>query len=316
MGRPDAFQRIALMTIAALLLVACAGAPVASTPALPTSLPLASQPSIPPTPPATRYEELIHLYDTDPQAPLDAVETDVRNQGDVRISRIAYASPGGGEVAAYLVLPAGKGPFPAVLFMHGVGSPPDQFLSEAIAFAQKGVAGLLIAAPYTRRSGPKMRLTAEDLDEFVQCVVDLRRGVDLLTSRPEVDPERIGYVGHSYGAIAGGVLSGVERRIKAYVLMAGAARWSPWLGKMGAAASYVDRMAVTDPGNYVGHAAPAALLLQSGRLDTTFLEQDAEALYQAASMPKELRWYDADHNLNESARQDRMEWLQRQLGGQ
>ena len=67
---------------------------------------------------------------------------------------------------------------------------------------------------------------------------------------------------------------------------------------------------------YVGHAAPAALLLQNGHLDTTFVEQDAKDLYQAAGDPKEIRWYDADHNLNEQARQDRAEWLQRQLGAQ
>jgi dienelactone hydrolase len=309
-------RQIAIVTIAALLSGACAGAPGAPTPTVPPVLPTVTLAPILPTPPAPHYEDLIHLFDYDPQAPLDFVETDVRNQDDVRISRITYAGPRGGKVTAYLVLPAGTGPFPAVLFMHGVGSPPDQFLTEAIILAQKGVEGLLIAAPYTRRAGRQLRLTTEDLDEFVQCVVDLRRGVDLLTSRPEIDPKQIGYVGHSYGAIAGGVMSGVERRIKAYVLMAGAAKWTPWLGRMGATSAYVDRMAVTNPEYYVGYATPAAILLQNGHLDTTFVEQDAKDLYQAASNPKEIQWYDADHNLNEQARQDRAEWLQRQLRAQ
>jgi dienelactone hydrolase len=268
------------------------------------------------TPGAVRYEDLVHLFDYDALAPLDVEETGVRNEGSVSVHALTYASPRGGKVPATLVLPAGKGPFPAVLYMHGVGSPPDQFLNEAIAMAQKGLAGLLIAAPYTRRSGQKMKLAATDLDEFVQCVVDLRRGIDLLASRPDIDPARIGYVGHSYGAIAGGVLTGLEKRIKATVLMAGAAQWTPWLARMGAKPDYVARMAVTNPDAYVGHAAPAALLLQNGRRDNTFAAQDAENLLAAASSPKELKWYEADHNLNEQARRDRDEWLLQQLGGQ
>jgi dienelactone hydrolase len=300
-------------TLALLLCGACTGVPAPAASTRPASMPAVTPVSA--TPQTPRYEDLIHLFDYDSQAPLEIVETGLRNEGDVTVHNITYASPRGGKVPAYLVLPAGKGPHPAVLYMHGVGSPPDQFLSEAIAMAQGGVAGLLIAAPYTRRSGQRLRLTATDLDEFVQCVVDLRRGVDLLTSRPEIDPTRIGYAGHSYGAIAGGVLSGLEKRIKAYVLMAGAARWTPWLARTGAEPDYVARMRVTDPEYYVGRAAPAALLLQNGRRDTTFTEQDAKDLYLAASSPKELKWYDADHNLNEQARRDRDEWLQRQLAG-
>jgi uncharacterized protein len=67
--------------------------------------------------------------------------------------------------------------------------------------------------------------------------------------------------------------------------------------------------------HYVGHAAPAALLLQNALRDATFTEQDANDLYQAASDPKVIRWYDADHNLNDQARRDRDEWLLQQLAG-
>jgi len=36
-------------------------------------------------------------------------------------------------------------------------------------------------------------------NNFIQSVVDLRRGIDLLRSRSDVDPDRIAYVGHSSG---------------------------------------------------------------------------------------------------------------------
>ena len=43
-------------------------------------------------------------------------------------------------------------------------------------------------------------------------------------------------------------------------------------------------------------------------------EGDAQRFFEAASEPKEIRWYDAGHFLNEQARQDRMAWLGERLG--
>jgi hypothetical protein len=49
----------------------------------------------------------------------------------------------------------------------------------------------------------------------------LRRAIDFVPSRPEVDPRRLGYVGHSFGAMFGGILAGVESRVAGFALMAG-----------------------------------------------------------------------------------------------
>jgi hypothetical protein len=62
-----------------------------------------------------------------------------------------------------------------------------------------------------------------DREVEIQAVVDLRRGIDLLISRPDVDPERLAYVGHSYGAQWGSILSAIDKRMKTSVLMAGVA---------------------------------------------------------------------------------------------
>jgi len=55
----------------------------------------------------------------------------------------------------------------------------------------------------------------------VQQVVNLRRGADLILARKDVDPKRLAYVGHSCDAGVGGHLSGIEKRFKAFVIMAG-----------------------------------------------------------------------------------------------
>jgi hypothetical protein len=50
--------------------------------------------------------------------------------------------------------------------------------------------------------GPNNRAEVER-DNHIQMVVDLRRAVDVLVARKDVDPKRIGYVGHSLGATWG-----------------------------------------------------------------------------------------------------------------
>ena len=144
----------------------------------------------------------------------------------VLIHDIEYVSPKGGRVPAFLVAPDGPGPFAAVILLHGAPSDRSSLLDYGIDLARTGAVTLLIDAPFARLStnrqgtGP-VTFTDQDRLEQIQLIVDLRRGVDLLMSRPEVDADRIGFIGISYGASIGGLLAGVESRIKAYVLAMG-----------------------------------------------------------------------------------------------
>lgn len=93
----------------------------------------------------------------------------------------------------------------------------EEFLNEAIAFAPAGIVSLLIDAPQARpgfKPTPNRALIA-------QQVIDLRRGVDLLLSCPDVDAKRIAYVGHSWDAGTGAILDAIDKRIAAFVFMAG-----------------------------------------------------------------------------------------------
>ena len=166
------------------------------------------------------------MFEYDHCAPLGIEET------EVRLHDIAYDSPKGGKVPAYLAEPTGTGPFAGVILLHPGEGNRATFLAEAIAFARAGAVALSIDGPFTRpppwRRAPHPRETGAYRDAFVQTVVDIRRGVDLLIFRTDVDANRIGYVGHSFGATLGGVLAGVETRIKAYVLMAGLGEYSDW----------------------------------------------------------------------------------------
>jgi fermentation-respiration switch protein FrsA (DUF1100 family) len=65
-------------------------------------------------------------------------------------------------------------------------------------------------------------------------------------------------------------------------------RWRRWLAAM----------SPIEPFRFAGRAAPAPVLLQSGRLDRAVPPDLAGRLHQAVSDPKEVIWYEADHGLN------------------
>jgi len=275
--------------------------------------------------------DLIRHFDYDRQAPLGIKEIGVEHRGDVAIHDLTYASPKGGVVPAYLVVPKGKGPFAGVIWGHWYwpNSPMrnrKQFLDEAVALAPAGVVSLLTDGPIARPghvedSDP---LGEQQYVDLVQQVTDMRRGVDLLLARKDVDPKRLAYVGHSYNGVVGAILSGVERRFKAFVLMAATMsdevtmktpEYQQYRQKLGAEKhdAFVEKYSWTDQGKYVSHAAPAVVLLQYGSQEK-FLTPERARLYAAVvSEPKRFELYDAPHALNAAAGRDRIAFLTDQL---
>jgi dienelactone hydrolase len=280
-------------------------------------------------PPAISFEEGRKLFDYDAKAPLEIQEAGTEKRGEVRIVDLSYASPKGGRVPAYLVLPPGEGRHPAVLFLHPGQGSRATFVDEAVELARdRGFVSLTISAPFLRPENKGARKgnpwnPEVSRAEQIQTIVDLRRGLDLLVSRPEVDPKRLAYVGHSLGATVGGTLAGIEKRPAAYVLMAGYPSLTHAMlhgHDQGALAfrelqspesqkAYLDAMAPLDALDYIGHAAPAKLLFQFAKNDELITPWDAAAYLEAAPEPREVKWYDTDHYFDEGARRDRDEWL-------
>jgi uncharacterized protein len=144
----------------------------------------------------------------------------------VTVHSITYASPKGGEVPALVVVPKGKGPFPGVIVQHGLPDTKEGMLPASIDLARTGALAILIDAPFNRPAQGRVRsdpltFTPKDRDEQIQLIVHLRRAIDLLEARPDVHTDQLAYFGVSYGAAMGGLLAGVENRIRAYVLAVG-----------------------------------------------------------------------------------------------
>jgi hypothetical protein len=68
-----------------------------------------------------------------------------------------------------------------------------------------------------------------------------------------------------------------------------------------------------DTVDYVDNLAPTRLLIQGAEYDSIIPRSELELLYAEASEPKEIRWYDADHDLGEPAARDRIAWIVEQL---
>jgi dienelactone hydrolase len=266
------------------------------------------------------------------KAPLGLQEAGVEHRGEVAIHDISYASPKGGRVPAYLVVPQGKGPFAAVIWGHWYWDNSTmrnrkEFLDESVALAHAGVVSLLTDGPIARPGHvvDKTPLNEQQITDLVQQIVDMRRGADLLLARKNVDPKRLAYVGHSYNASVGAFLSGIDKRFTAFVLMAGSLsdeqdlkseEFQQYRQKIGAEKfdAFAAKYAWLDPGKFVSHAAPATVFLQYAAQEKFLTPARARQYATIVSEPKRFKLYDAPHALNAEARRDRIAFLSEQFG--
>ena len=218
---------------------------------------------------------------------------------------------GHGRKAAYWVHPTAAGPWPVVLFSPGSDGNARTQLPDAERLAGRGIASLLVAPP----AALVRCRAAGDMRAYVSYVVGRRRALDLLPRLRGADRKRVAAVGFSYGAAVSATLVGVDHRLLGAVIQSGRAHLSVPLADFCHSERYRRAYSVLDPVNYVSRSAPAQLLFQNGRLDPISPEADVDALVRAANGPKEQRWYDAPHELNDAARAERDAWVVRLLLG-
>lgn len=287
------------------------------------------------------HDQLLRHWEYDKSAPLNLKQAGVQEREGVKVFDISYSAPvgdrgaaigpNGGVVTAYLVVPAGNGPFPAVIYGHWCmpGSEKKnrtEFLDEAVVLAHTGVISLLpdhvtVRPGFVADNSP---LNDQQVAVEVQQDVNLRRGGDLLLARKDVDPKRLAYVGHSCGANAGGFLSGIDTRFKAFVIMAGilsdevdykTKTYQAYREKVGPEKfdAFTAKYSWEDAGKYVSHAAPARMFLQYAT-DEPFLNRELANQYlEIVSEPKKLKIYEAPHALNAEATADRIAFLAEEL---
>lgn len=155
-----------------------------------------------------------------------------------RIYRLTYPSPvvtpveQNNTVPADYYLPEGIGPNdpkrPAVICIHILEGNFELVHMTCSVLASRGIPAIMFKLPYYGERSPPggRRALAANPKLFVgalsQSFQDVRRTIDLLASRPEIDPQRIGITGISLGGIVAASAAGAEPRLsRAALILAG-----------------------------------------------------------------------------------------------
>jgi dienelactone hydrolase len=178
---------------------------------------------------------------------------EVVSEGEYDRILVRYQNEEGQQIPAFLLIPHGRGPFPAVLVLHqhngqrhmgksevcGLAGDPLQAFGPALARR-----GFVVLAPdsicfedrRTNRTGVQPDDDADWLQHYNEMSYRLVRGdtlmrrvlqdsvlaISLLYDHPKVDPTRIGALGHSYGGNTVLFLAALDPRI-AFSCSSGAA---------------------------------------------------------------------------------------------
>ena len=168
-------------------------------------------------------------------APLDVkVEPDQESSPHWTRTKVSYATGYGGErMNAFLYLPKNAAPpYQTIVYMPGSNAffnfRPYANVADAPGWSftdQLVRGGRAVLVPIWKGSFERSFESAPGLpavrDLYVQHVSDLRQSMAFLATRPEVDQDRIGYHGVSYGASRGVVLLALEPRLKVGILVVG-----------------------------------------------------------------------------------------------
>jgi hypothetical protein len=164
------------------------------------------------------------------KAELDPQVIEEMQRSDVTMRRITYVSEPGDRVPALLLLPRDRaGRRPAMLCLHqttkvgklepaGLGGDPE--LAYAAELAARGYVALVPDYP----NFGDYRIDPYELgyaSASRKGVRNHQRGLDLLATLPEVDPKRIGVIGHSLGGHNAIFLAVLDERVRAVVTSCG-----------------------------------------------------------------------------------------------
>jgi dienelactone hydrolase len=250
-------------------------------------------------------------YAYDRSVPLELVTDDTQEDGGIRIDHISFRA-GDRTVHAALVHPKDPGEkAPGVLFVHGLGDPATmnhtEFLADAMWLARRGVVSLLPDEPWSQADWfSRIRSTKNDERNSVAEVIALRRSLDALVATPGVDPSRLAYVGHDFGAMFGALLAGADARVTYAVFVA------PTVD----AGAYLGQMSALDISASLARATFRSSLLQFAAHDADVPAAKARAFADAVpSFDRTVHTYDAGHALAiDAATDERRDWLADHLG--
>jgi pimeloyl-ACP methyl ester carboxylesterase len=256
-----------------------------------------------------------------------------------RIERLVFRTRPGCFATATAYVPAGRGPFPGVLCVHGhwQGARRDPVVqSRCIGLAKLGFFALTLDA-----WGAGERGTRPGQNEYHGGLLgaslwpagtplhglqlwDNVRALDYLQSRPEVLPDRLGCTGASGGGNQTTYLSAFDERVKCAVPVCSVGTFRSYMD----VACCVDEVLLgaltfAEEGDLLGCVAPRALMVISASRDSFHFgpQAAAEALERARPVfelhgaGERLRHtvFDSGHDYSRPMREAMYGWMRRWL---
>lgn len=193
-----------------------------------------------------------------------------------RVEEVSYNNPTQPDVrlAGTLTLPPAGGPFPAVLLITGSG-PQDR---DETVFEHKPF--LVLADALTRRGIAVLRMDDRGIGgssrgrqdaTTADFATDVEAGLTWLRGRQDIDPKRIGLLGHSEGALIASMVAAKDPRVGFALLWAGS-------GVSGKDALVEQARALSLSSGASQEAAQKVAELQRAIMEAIIVEPDAERL--------------------------------------
>jgi dienelactone hydrolase len=254
--------------------------------------------------------------------PLDFKVEKTEIQDQILINTINFKNDKSENISAYLLQPKAIGRFPGIIYQHWGEDNKEQFLEEAESMAKKGFICLLVNAPWLRPPHRNRPFLQNSYTIYTQGVIDLQRGLDFLQTRSNVDTSKIYFVGHSYGAHVGGILAGIEPRIKGFILMSGTASLTELLKNSDdrtirhlrdslpeVFSRWRIEMKPLNAENYIKHSRVPVFFQYALNDEYNVDELEAKKFVGITPQIDLLQFYRSTHTLNKEAEVDRIDWL-------
>ncbi|HNX84800.1 MAG: acetylxylan esterase [Bacteroidales bacterium] len=288
------------------------------------------------------------LGELPPETPLNPEITGRIALGSIVLEKVIIESRPGHHVTANLYLPAGEGPFPAVLFFCGhemTSKATLSYLETALLFAANGIS-VMVVDPISQ--GERVQFIDSEGRRILRGSTtehtllnagailtgssvaawelhDNIRALDYLVSRPEIDSNRIGCMGNSGGGAQTMWFIGFDDRVKAaapcsfittrereYELNGTGDGCQQIAGEAEAGLEIADYPAIF---------APKPLLILAGRYDfvdyrgTVDAFNELKSVYTLTGHPDRISLFTCDdgHGLSAPKREAALMWFRRWL---
>ena len=244
-------------------------------------------------------------YDYDLSFPLEDSVRITRETNQYVMYYVTFRSFHDAIVTGLLTIPKNvPSPMPVIIFVHGIGDFKDRdymnnghqyMVDSSYAVLRIDVAnhGDREIHKYDYDFTEGYRYWTRDI--IAQTVFDLRRAVDFLETRPEIDSKRIGCFGISLGGIISTVFCGVDKRVKVPVIaLAGGGLHFAFKFQALTDETKI-YFSIIDPINFVDKISPRPLLMLNAEKDEIIPPITSRLMYKKAGEPKNIVWYPTKH---------------------